>query len=171
MRKRTGALVVAGCLASSGCIKGFEHPLGPPEEGFIEPGLVGKWTCTGKFEDPVPSVIEIMDFDGKQYYIHSPGTAGSDPGHTRALATRLEGVTFLSTRDLGAEGKGDWTLMAYALSGSGHLAFRVVDPRPFEDVVGDAQGVRDRLAGLLEDPEVLVDALSCIREEGGEGRP
>ena len=61
--------------------------------------------------------------------------------------------------------------MAYALSDSGHLAFRVVDPRPFEDVVGDAQGVRDRLAGLLEDPEVLVDALSCIREEGGEGRP
>ena len=171
MRKRTGALVVAGCLASSACITGFEHPLGPPEDGFIEPGLVGKWTCTAKFEDPAPGVVEIMDFDGKQYYIQSPGTAGSDPTHTRAFATRLEGVTFLSSRDLGADAKGEWTLMAYALLDSGHLEFRVVDPRPFEDVVGDAQGVRDRLAGLLEDPEVLVDALSCTREDEGEVRP
>jgi hypothetical protein len=51
-------------------------------------------------DEPTPSVVKILDFDGKQYYIESSDGKG-DPGHLRAWATGSRTSAFLSVRDLG----------------------------------------------------------------------
>ena len=167
MRKRSGVLLMAACVITSGCITGFKHPLGPPEEGFIEPRLLGTWACTST-DDPKPSLITFIDFDGKQYYIQSAGDGEGDPSHSRAFATRIEDVPFLNVRDLGPKAENDWTFIAYAVPDADHLRLRLVDPQPFEDVVDDPPSVKQRLANQLQDPELLLDWVSCTRPEVGK---
>jgi len=163
MRWWTRLLLVAASIIPSACITGFAHPLGAAEDGFIESSLLGTWTCTS-IDDPMPGLVRIMDFDGKQYYIQSSGGGNSEDSHARAFATRIEDVTFLSTRDLGSDQKDEWTFLEYALSDTNHLRFRLVDPARFEDVVDDPASVRQRLAEQLQDPEVFVGLLSCTRQ-------
>ena len=61
--------------------------------------------------------------------------------------------------------------MAYVLPDADHLKLRLVNPNQFEDLVDDAPGVRLRLATLLEDPEVILDGLSCTRSRGHASTP
>jgi hypothetical protein len=159
-RKARVLLMVATCVIPTACITGFKHPLGSVEDAFVEPNLIGNWACSAA-DDPTPSVLKIMDFDGKQYYIESPGDQGN-ASHSRALATRIEDVTFLSVRELGTKDE-DWTFLEYALSDADHLSLRVVDTTPFEDVIDDAPSVKQRLAEQMQDPEIVVSLLSCTR--------
>jgi hypothetical protein len=153
-------LMMATCVIPTACITGFEHPLASVEEAFIEPNLLGDWTCSAA-DDPTPSVLKIRDFDGKQYYIESPGTEG-DPSHLRALGSRIEDVAFLSVSELGSKDE-TWTFLEYALSDADHLSLRVVDTTPFENVINDAPSVKQRLAEQMKDPEIIVSSLSCAR--------
>lgn len=157
-RKARVLLMVATCVIPTACITGFKHPLGSVEEAFIEPNLVGEWTCTA-VDEPTPSVLKIMDFDGKQYYIES---RGGDPSHFRALGHRIEDVAFLSVEELEAKNE-DWSFLEYTLSGADHLSLRAVDPTPFEDVIDDAGSVKQRLAEQMQDPEIVASAVSCTR--------
>ena len=125
MSRWTALLIVAACGASTGCITGFRHSLGPAEDGFIEPQLIGAWACTST-DEPKPSLITILDFDGKQYYIYGAGNGQGEPIHSRAFATRVEGVPFLSVRDIGEEHDDDWMFMAYVLPDADHLKLRLV---------------------------------------------
>jgi hypothetical protein len=159
-RKARGLLLVATCLIPAACITDFKHPLGPVEEAFIEPNLLGSWACSS-VDDPTPSVVKILDFDGKQYYIELSDGKG-DPGHLRALGHRVEDAAFLSVNDLGKK-DGDWTFLGYRLSDSDHLEFGLVDPAPFEEVQDDAPSVKQRLAEQMQDPEVVTSVLSCVR--------
>jgi hypothetical protein len=159
-------MLVVSCLASTGCLSGFKHPLGPAAEGFIEPQLLGRWECVSP-DDPSSAPITIIDFDGKQYYIQSEFEKG-EISHSRAYATRVDEVPFLNVRAIGPKPDDEWTILEYALMDADHLRFRYVDPDPFEDVIDDALGVSGRLAGHLEDPEVLKDFLSCTRAAAGE---
>jgi hypothetical protein len=163
MRWGTRLLLVVALSITSACITGFAHPLGAPEDGFIEPRLLGNWACTS-IDDPTPSLVTILDFDGKQYYIQSSGGGTSESSHSRAIATRIEEGTFLSARELGSDRDGEWTFLEYALSDADHLRFRLVDPAQFEDVVDDPPSVRQRLAEQLQDPEVFVGLISCTRQ-------
>jgi hypothetical protein len=149
-------------LVSSACITGFKHPLGAAEDGFIESKLLGTWECTS-IDDPTPSLITLMDFDGKQYYIQS-SAGSSEPSHFRAFATRIDDVAFLSARELRLNLEDEWAFLEYELSDADHLRLLFVDPVRFEDVVDDPPSVRQRLAGQLQDPEVFTDWLSCARQ-------
>lgn len=162
MRKLTGMLAMGACLASGGCITGFAHPLGPARRGFIEPDLVGSWMCSSG-EDPKPGRITFMDFDRRQYYIESEEDGKSGPERLRAFATRIEDVPFLSVREIGTDADVEWALLTYRLPDTDHLILRAVDVKPFEDVLEDAARVRERLAEHLEDPEVILDLVSCTR--------
>jgi hypothetical protein len=159
-RKARVLLMVATCVIPTACITGFKHPLGSLEEAFIEPNLLGDWTCSAA-DDPTPSVLKIRDFDGKQYYIESPGSEG-DPAHLRALGSRIEDAAFLSVRELGPKDD-DWSILQYSLSDTDHLSLRAVDTTRFEDVVDDAPSVKQRLAEQMQDPEVVLSLLSCTR--------
>jgi hypothetical protein len=159
-RKGRVLLLVATCVIPTACITGFKHPLGAVEEAFIEPNLLGSWTCSA-VDEPMPSVLKIMDFDGKQYYIESSDGKG-DPTHHRALGHRIEDVAFLSVSELGAKDE-DWTFLEYALSDIDHLSLRAVDTTAFEDVVDDPPSVKQRLAEQMQDPEIVVSLLSCTR--------
>jgi hypothetical protein len=156
--------VIVTCLVLSGCLSGFQHPLGPAGEGFIEPQLLGQWECVSA-DGPSPGPITIIDFDGKQYYIQSEFEKG-EVSHSRAYATRIEEVPFLNVRGIGPKPDDEWTFVQYALVDADHLVFRYVDPQPFEDVIDDALGVSGRLVGSLENPEVVQDFLSCTRAAG-----
>ena len=57
----------------------------------------------------------------------------------------------------------EWVCLAYAQSDADHLSLRAVDATPFEDVLDDAPSVKQRLAEQMQDPEVVVDLLSCTR--------
>jgi len=152
---------VATCVIPTACITGFKHPLGSVEEAFLEPGILGSWSCSSE-DEPTPTVVNIMDFDGKQYYIESSDKG--DPSHFRGLGHRIEDVAFLSVLELGKKDEDeDWTFLAYAQSDTDHLSLRVVDTRAFEDVIDDAPSVKQRLAEQMQDPEVVVDLLSCTR--------
>jgi len=153
-------LMVATCVIPSACITGFKQPLGSVEEAFIEPKLLGHWACSSA-EEPTPSVLDIMDFDGKQYYIESSDGKG-DPTRLRALGHRIEDVAFLSALELGKKDD-EWVFLAYAQSDADHLSLRVVDATPFEDILDDAPSVKQRLAEQMRDPEVVVSLLSCTR--------
>jgi len=166
LRKATSLVVVASCVILSGCLSGFRHPLGPADEGFIEPGLLGRWECAST-DDPSPGPITILDFDGQQYYIQSE-LEKDESGHFRAYATRIEGVPFLNVRAIGPKPDDEWTFLAYDLVDADHLSFRFVDPQPFEDVIDDGPSVSARVGSLLQDPEVLHDYLSCTRTEAGK---
>jgi len=164
--RTTSLLVVVSCVLSSGCLSGFRHPLGPADEGFIEPQLLGRWECVSA-DNPSPGPITIIDFDGTQYYIQAEFEK-DEISHSRAHATQVEEVPFLNVRAIGPKADDEWTILQYALMDANHLAFRYVDPQPFEDIIDDARGVSGRLAGQLEDPEVLQDFLSCTRAATGE---
>ena len=159
-RKAHVLLLVATCVIPTACITGFKHPLGPAEEAFIEPKLLGRWACSSE-DEPTPSVLKVMDFDGKQYYLESSDGKG-DPSHFRALGHRIEDVAFLSLLELGKKDD-EWVFLAYAQSDSDHLSLRVVDATPFEDVLDDAPSVKQRLAEQMPDPEVVASFLSCTR--------
>jgi hypothetical protein len=110
--------------------------------------------------------MTILDFDGKQYYIQLESEK-DEPGRFRAYATRVEEVPFLNVRAIGPKPEDEWTFLQYAQVDADHVSFRYVDPQPFEDAIDDAVGVSGRLAGHLEDPEVVQDFLSCTRAEAG----
>jgi hypothetical protein len=152
-------LVLAG-LATAGCITGFAHPLGPVSEGFIEPGLVGAWTCTAA-EGAKPGSITIVQFDSRQYYVEF-GEGEEPPTRFRAVATSLEDLSFLSIHEIGGRDDG-WEFLSYILADADHLQLRAVDPQPFEDIVNDPASVRQRLAERLQDPDILADFQSCTR--------
>ena len=156
------SLLLVVSLISSACITGFKHPLGAPEDGFIDSRLLGTWACTS-IDDPKPSLITLMDFDGKQYYLQS-SAGSSKPSHFRAVATRIDDVAFLSARELSFNPEDEWAFLEYELSDADHLRLGFVDPVRFEDIVDDPPSVRQRLAGQLQDPEVLSDLLSCTRQ-------
>jgi hypothetical protein len=158
-RKARVLLLVATCVIPTACLTGFKHPLGSAEEAFVEPNLLGSWACSSE-DDRTPGVLDIMDFDGKQYYIESSDKG--DPSHFRALGHRIEDVAFLSLLELGKKNE-DWTLLEYTLSDADHLWLRVVDTTPFEDVLDDAPSVKQRLAEQMQDPEIVVSFLSCTR--------
>lgn len=154
-------LLVATCVIPTACITGgFKQPLGSVEEAFLEPGILGSWACSS-VDEATPSVLNIMDFDGKQYYIESSDGKG-DPTRLRALGHRIEDVAFLSALEVGKKDD-EWVFLAYAQSDADHLSLRAVDATPFEDVLDDAPSVKQRLAEQMQDPEVVVDLLSCTR--------
>src|SRR5258708_38100799 len=87
-------LLVATWVIPTACITGgFKQPLGSVEEAFIEPNLLGNWACSS-VDEATPSVLNIMDFDGKQYYIESSDGKG-DLTRLRALGHRIDAVAFL----------------------------------------------------------------------------
>jgi hypothetical protein len=159
-RKARVLLLVATCVIPTACLTGFKHPLGSVEEAFIEPNLLGNWACSS-VEDSTPSVLNIMDFDGKQYYLESSDGKG-DQSHLRALGHRIEDVAFLSLLELGKK-HDEWVFLAYAQSDTDHLSLRVVDATAFEDVLDDPPSVKQRLAEQMQDPEIVVSLLSCTR--------
>lgn len=157
------ALVLAGmaCLATGGCITGFTHPLGPASEGFIEPGLLGAWTCAAP-EGEKPGSITFVQFDSRQYYMEF-GEGEEPPARLRAVGTRLEDLTFLSIHELGDGPDNGWEFLSYTLADANHLRLRAVDAQPFEDIRDDQASVRQRLAEQLQDPDIIADFLSCTR--------
>src|SRR5258708_23709767 len=146
MQLRTRLLLMVVLVIPGACITGFKHPIGAGEDGFIESKLLGTWECSS-VDDPTPILITLMDFDGKQYYIQSSGGGSSEPSHSRAFATRIDDVAFLSACELRLDRDDEWTFLEYALSDADHLRFRLVDPARFEDVVDDQPSVSQRLAG------------------------
>jgi hypothetical protein len=169
MRWATRWTLLVAAIVTSACLTSFAHPLGPVSESFIDPKLIGAWTCTSA-DDPDPAQVTILGFDSHQYYLQLAESGKAEPTPSRAVATRIEDATFLSVRELAESHEDDWTLMEYTLTDSGHLRFRVVDPSRFEEVADDPAGLRQRLAERLQDPETFASELSCTRRSPPVGR-
>ena len=156
------SVAVALCLCAAGCFWGFKHPLGPVKSAFIEPRLLGTWQCSST-EDPKPGRITIIDFDGKQYYFGSLDDEGKT-SHSRVHATRVGGVPYLSSVEVGKEEDG-WFVVRYEFPDQERLHLRFVDPKPFEQVLDNPGKVRKLLERRRNDPTLFLDVfLSCVRE-------
>jgi hypothetical protein len=170
MRKWMPVAVASG-LVASGCLSGFRRPLGPVEEGVVDSQLTGNWSCVSAEDPAPPTLLTIVDFDGRQYYLESLEEGKSDRGRYRGHATRVEGVPFLSIREVGGDDD-EWNFMQYDLAENDRLTLQMVAPEPFEDVIDDPDRVRERLATRLQDPEIMSGVIECNRaeERGGEPR-
>lgn len=164
MRRWTAVLAIVSGVVSSACLTGFRHPLGPADDGFVEEQLRGTWSCASA-DDPAPVRLTIVDFDGKQYYLESTEKGKSHPDRYRGHSTRVEGVPFLSVREIGGDHDGEWSVMEYDVAEGDHLTLRMVDPEPFEDVIDDAAAVRERLSTRLQDPEIMSGVMTCNRSD------
>jgi hypothetical protein len=153
---------VLACFSLAGCLE-FREPLGPVGESFIDSRLIGAWSCVSK-DDPTPGVLTILDFDGKQYFMQLTHPEDSEPGRLRAHATRVGEANFLNAIAVGGEQrKPDWNLLEYRFVEAG-LRLRLVSPASFDDDVRESGArVRERLEQHLDDPEVLIDLLTCTR--------
>ncbi len=168
--RRSGRLLLlAACVATSGCITGFKHPLGPASRGYIDDRLLGVWSCVAA-DDPGQLELSLVKFDSRQYYVRIADSK-SEPSDGRAFATRLEETDFLNLHQIGPKADGEWTFLQYSVSEGGQLTMKYVDPQPFEDILDDPQAVRDRLASRLDDPEVVGDGLACARHELDPAKP
>jgi hypothetical protein len=166
---RLSFVTLVACVASTGCLSGFKHPLGPVRQSFIDEPLLGSWVCRSS-NDPKPVDVTFTDFDGRQYLVQSDDDKAEPYSH-RVLATHVENSTFLSLRAIAPKAEDDWTVLEYAFDDANHLSLKIVDPQPFEDVIDDPAAVRDRLAGSLDDPEVIQDLLSCTRPDSSSTQP
>ncbi len=162
LRHRT-LLPLVMWVATTGCITGFRHPLGPVGQGYIDERLLGAWTCVST-TDQGPGELTFLKFDGSQYYMHMADRQ-SEPQDLRAVATRLEEASFVSLRVIGPKANDEWTVLQYTISDAGQLTLKYVDPQAFEDIIDEPQAIRDRLVTRLEDPEVLADLLRCTRRD------
>jgi len=158
-------LLLAGCLATSGCISGFKHPLGPTSQAYIDNRLLGSWSCVTEERKPVG--LNFVKFDSRQYYLRITDSR-SEPDDARAFATRLEELDFLNVRSIGPKADDEWTFSQYSFTEAGQLKLKYVDPQPFEDVLDDPEAVRDRLVSQLEDPEVVQDFMTCTRRDSDQ---
>ena len=166
---RLSFVALVACVASTGCLSGFEHPLGPVRQSFIDKSLLGCWVCRSN-DDPKPARLTFTDFDGRQYLLQSDDDKEGPYSH-RVLATHVESSTFLSVRAIAPKAEAEWTVVEYVFDDANHLSLKLVDPQPFEDVIDDPTAVRDRLAERLDDPEVVQDLLSCAREDSSSTQP
>jgi hypothetical protein len=153
-------------LVTTGCITGFKHPLGPVSQSHVDEILLGTWSCRAT-DDDNPVALTFLDFDGRQYYVHLEDQK-SDPQSLRAVATKLNDASFLSLRFIGPQADAEWTVVQYTQPDPGRLKLSNVAPEAFEDVLDEPQAIRDRLAGRLEDPEVISDFIDCTRPEASQ---
>jgi hypothetical protein len=161
---RLACLGLAACAAvTTACLSGFERPLAPVGDSFIDGVLLGAWVCTSS-DDDRPIDLNFVKFDNRQYLLLSDDHE-AEVNHHRVLGSRLESATFLSLRSIAPTAEDQWTVLQYSLDEAERLFLKVVDAQAFADVVDDPQGIRDRLAGHLDDPEVIRELLSCERPE------
>jgi hypothetical protein len=160
-------VMLTACVATSGCISGFKHPLSPPAQAYIDNRLIGSWSCVT--EDEKPLGLSFAKFDSRQYYLRIADPT-STPDDARAFATRLEERDFLNVHSIGPKASDEWNLSQYSFTESGQLKLKYVDPEPFEDVLDDPQAVRDRLVSRLEDPEVVQDFVTCTRRDADQAQ-
>jgi hypothetical protein len=129
---RLSFVALVACVASTGCLSGFKHPLGPVRQSFIDKPLLGSWVCRSS-DDPQAVDLRFTDFDGRQYLVQSDDHKAEPYSH-RVLATHVENSTFLSVRAIAPKAEDEWIVLEYALGDANHLSLKIVDPQPFEDV-------------------------------------
>ncbi len=167
---RTALVSIAGLvLATAGCLTGFNAPLGPASESFIEKPLLGDWTCRGT-DDPDPVDLTFTNFDDRQYLLQS-NDHKSDPYSHRVIATRVQDATFLSVRAVAPKEEDEWTVLQYSFGDPSILSLSAVAASSFEDVQDDPQAVRDRLAEHLHDPDVIHELMTCSRPQPKPDEP
>lgn len=156
-------MVLLAALPALGCLADFPNPLGPVSDAFIEPRILGRWSCLAA-DGSEPGRLTVMDFDGKQYYV-SFVVQGEEPAQLRAYATRINETVFWNLRALGPKGDTTWSFVQYSFAEEGHLLLQVVRPDAFEGLGDDASAVRRYLEDNLENGELLEPAWDCTAEE------
>lgn len=159
LRLSIGAvLVLCGALLLGGCPYAGV-PLGEPDPGAFEPGLIGEWVLVGdsaatNTDCPArqPFAVTFVRFNPAEYLISLNGT-GCELEHLRVFPTRVGQVLFLNVQDealaIDAKASSTFSLIRADLSGD-ELVLRFVS-----EEIGTPQSPQD-LRGMvqrrLEDP-------------------
>ncbi len=154
---RVHGLILLATLPALGCFTEFPHPLGPVREAFIEPRLLGRWTCLGD-HDSKPGQLTVLDFDGRQYLVSLAG-GGEKPSQSRAYTTRINDTTFWNVQSL--EPKSNWSFVQYSFPEEGHLRLQMIQSDIFDEVRSDASEVRRLVEENLENTEFFEPLLDC----------
>jgi hypothetical protein len=156
---RVHGLILLATLPVLACFTEFPNPLGPVREAFIDPRLLGRWTCLGT-ESSVPGEMTVMDFDGRQYLVSLEG-GGEKPSQNRAYTTRINDATFWNVQSLGPRRESDWSFVQYSFPEEGHLQLQMIHSDVFDDVRSDASEVRRLIEENLENAEFFEPLLDC----------
>jgi hypothetical protein len=153
-------LLVAMIVATASCYDS-DSPLGPPEGGEIDSGLVGEWQC--RPADPKvegKATLSIRAFDERQYYVE--WRDGEDLSRYRAYSTQVGDVVLVNLEDLSAKlSSPDWVFVRYGLKEKGRLALSIVR----EDALAglDGKSARDTIRKRVKD-EALYQAFADCGE-------
>jgi hypothetical protein len=156
---RVQGVVLLATLPALGCLTEFPHPLGPIREAFIDPRLLGRWTCPGG-DASEPGQLTVMDFDGRQYLVSLVG-GGEKPSQNRAYTTRINDTTFWNVQSLEPKRESNWSFVQYSFPEEGHLRLQMIQSDAFDDVATDASEVRRLVEENLENTEFFDPLLDC----------
>lgn len=165
MRRMRLAAHLMLLVATAGCYESA-FPLGPPSEGRIDPGLVGRWRCiNGEDGQDDPSMVSLVPFDETQYYVGLE-QEGETPEHYRAHSSNLKGVSLFNVQELettASTAKRKWWFLRLNLLKENILQVQVVNDKALEGIEPSAKAVRAAVEKKLDEPNFYVDFLVCAK--------
>jgi hypothetical protein len=150
----TLAVLAIGCFDSS-------VPLGPPERGEVDKGLVGTWRCTHP-EDPTKTAkLWVIPFDRHQYY--AEWRDGDDVSRYRAYSTRIGSTSLFNVEELTFRlSSAGWIFLRAVRGTGGGLTLSVVEKDSLKGLTGAAalQDIRRR----VNDDSLYSEVAICKPE-------
>jgi hypothetical protein len=149
-----GTLVLCACYQS-------DSPLGPPDRGTIDRGLVGTWTCVDPKDASNTATVTAVAFDAHQYFVEWREA----PDHVtryRAWSTPIDGHTLLNVQELDGPPLGRRAaFLRVRGEAGGRVSMAVVDADALKGLKGEAalQAIRRRVA----DPSLYGPFATCAR--------
>jgi hypothetical protein len=143
-----------GCFDSS-------VPLGPPERGEVDKGLVGAWNCTHPKDPGKTARLWVIPFDRHQYY--AEWRDGDDVSRYRAYSTRIGSTSLLNVEELTFRlTSAGWIFLRAVRGTGGVLTLAVVDKDSLKGLTGAAalQDIRRRA-----NEDGLYSELAICRSE------
>jgi hypothetical protein len=153
---RPALLLLAALLTAC-----FESPLplGPPEQGTIDPAFIGVWTCVDPKDAKNVATITAVPFDAHQFYVEWQ----EEPDHVtryRAYATRIGAETLWNVEELDAKaGTGGFVFLRVRLGADRSLAMTLVQEDALHGLKGQPaiRAIRSRVL----DPAIFGPFASC----------
>jgi hypothetical protein len=164
--RRFIALILA-CMVLSlwGCYES-SFPLGSPQTGNIDSGIVGVWRCVqGGEKENKSFLMNVIPFDEKQYYMGIE-MEGEKPVHYRAFSSSIGGITLLNLQELDprtvpAERK--WIFVRPTVLKQNILQVELVKDEAFKGIDPSLSAVREVVEKKIASPELYQDFCVCTR--------
>ena len=147
-----GAIVVSGCYESPA-------PLGPPDQGVIEAGFIGTWSCVDPKDAKNVATITTVPFDAHQFFVEWREPADHVTRY-RAFTTRIGAETLWNVEELDAKpGTSGFAFMKARLAADRTLSLTLVQEDALHGLKG-APAIAE-ITKRVQDPTLYGPFATC----------